>query len=150
MATATAPAKAPPQQEAEPEFVLPKIDLMTFVEVTQTTDWSEFAGGIVIKLGNRTADVLMIVGGYGGGLCPLPDCVHADDPWIRERPAMFEDGERGIFRLAKSEKTMRLIVDQFARNNATVEELVARVAQLEQAVGTKPPKPARKNGKPSE
>jgi len=147
-ATAKAPKKAPPQQDVEPEFVLPELSLMTFVEVTTTLDWSEFAGGIVIKVNNRTVDVLMIVGGYGGGLCPLPDCIHADDPWIHERPDMFKDGDRGIFRLAKSEKMSRLVLNCFTQSNVMIEQLLARVAQLEKKAGITPPKPARGNGKP--
>lgn len=152
MTTATATAskkKAPPQQETEPEFIFPDLAVMTFVEVTTTLDWSEFAGGIVIKVSNRTADVLMIVGGYGGGLCPLPDCIHADDPWIHERPDMFKDGDRGIFRLAKNEKMMRLILDQFTCNNAAIGELIARVAQLEKELGVKTQKTVRGNGQSS-
>ena len=143
MTTATAKKKAPPQQEVEPEFVFPKMDVMTFVEVTTTLDWSEFAGGIVLKTSDRTADVWMIAGGYEGGMTMLPDCIHADDPWIKERPAMFEDGDRGIFRLAKSEKMMRLIFDSFTQTNATIEALVARIAVLEEAANIKPPKASR-------
>ena len=125
--------KNPPQQEEiQPEFVFPEIHTMMAVEVTTTLDWSEFSAGMVLRPKNRGADIVMMHGGFAGGMAQLRDCLHESDPWIQERPAMFEEGDRGIFRLAKSEKQMRMILDQFVQTNAAIEELVARVAKLEQ------------------
>ena len=135
MTTKTKPA---PTQEVKPEFVFPTLALMTPVEVTTSLNWSDCRAGLVIKVSNRMADVLMFQGGYGGGMTHLRDCVHADDPWCEERPAMFEDDDRGIFRLADSEKLMRLIFGQHQGVNASLEELMARVAKLETHLTERP------------
>lgn len=76
---------------------------------------SSMTYGTVVKRGNGCVDIWTV--SYVSGTVQfriLMDCWHIDDPRVRENPQAFQDGRRGVFRLAQSELRARQIDQRLA------------------------------------
>jgi len=118
------------------EFVIPDVWPGCLVEFSVGKTRANRVLGTVTRKKTRAVDIQVTT---ERGLAMFRDCWHEDDPWVDSREAdVWEDGDRGTWRLAQGEIRARAMVFQ-------LEELRRRVAALElQAVAPAPetPRPA--------
>lgn len=115
------------------EFVMPDVWPGCLVEFSVGKTRANRVLGTVIRKKTRAVDIQVIT---ERGLTMFRDCWHEDDPWVDSREAdVWEDGDRGTWRLAQGEIRARAMVTQ-------LEELRRRVAAMEsQAVDRAPETP---------
>lgn len=88
---------------------------------------SKMTYGTVVKRGNGCVDIWTV--SYVSGTVQfriLMDCWHIDDPRVRENPQAFQDGRRGVFRLAQSEIRAR----QIERQSQQTEHRIAAIERM--------------------
>ena len=76
---------------------------------------------------------------YEGGSLYRRDCLHREDPRVELRPDMFIDGDRGVFDFVDSEKESRDLKAKMDGLEVLLDELVARVTELDEKTTPKPP-----------
>jgi len=82
------------------------------VLVSRDRNFADAMTGIVGQVHGRYADIIAL-----GGRRPITyyECLEADDPWIEQRPHLFDDTEnRAIFKLTESELERRMLVQKMA------------------------------------
>ncbi len=71
-------------------------------------------------------------------------CWHVDDPRCKASPEVFETGNRGVFRLAKSELRARATVARLEALEKAMEGMVGDIADVKRRVPTQDTEPAPK------
>lgn len=133
-------------QEGE-EFRFPPLFRGCFVDVSNDPSWSDTTLGIVLNAKRESADILCI---YEGGIMPRRDCWHEDDPRCTKLAHVFDDGDRGVFRLAEGEVRQRQLMQRLGGLESMLEKLVEDVELLKRVNPSREPepKPTRKRRSP--
>lgn len=87
---------------------------------------------MVTRVNRDSIDVLGLYGGRSARLQPFADCWHEDDPRCRQRPHVFKNPLRGVFRLADEEIARVGTLERLADLEQLVKLLVDRIEQLEE------------------
>jgi len=115
----------------EPFFDFSELYTGCPVLVSSDPSCSDETFGYVTTPKPTGCDVIAMYGGWNGSLRPFADCWHVDDPRVKERPAIFEDELRGVFRLAPQELTRIAMLERLAGMEQIIAALIERVEELE-------------------
>ena len=106
-------------------FKMPVLHVMDRVLVSQNPTFADPVPGWIVKVKSNGADVVVVV---HGRMLLFHDSMYYDDPRVEQRPQLFVDGDRGVFRLAQSELDQRAIVKELADQRELIDQLAAQVA----------------------
>lgn len=87
--------------------------------------------GYVTKAKPTSCDVMAMYGGWSASLRPFADCWHVDDPRVKDRPHIFEDELRGVFKLAPQEVARVKTLERLGASEQVIEMLLSRIEKLE-------------------
>jgi hypothetical protein len=129
------------------EFTFPEVQRGCAVEVSSEPSRSDETLGIVINAKNSTVDVLAFHS--NGAVSMRRNCWHVDDPRCVSLAQVFQDGDRGVFRLAASELRQREIMTRLDGLERVLESLVGDVEALKQPADKQDgaPTKSRRRGK---
>jgi len=130
------------------EFKMPTLHPMDRVMVSQDPTWASPIPGWITRVKSNGADIAVLA---LGRVMLFHDSMYFDDPRVKERPHLFDDGDRGVFRLAQSEEDQRAVMSELSSQRDMLDQLVADVAAMsppaapEIPVAPKAPKTPRKS-----
>lgn len=118
-----------------PEF--PEIYIGCPVEVSNDPSESDKTYGVVGQVKRNSADIFMF---SEDGVGRRHNCLHVSDPRVQNRPDLFTDNDRGVFRLTTGEirrrevsKRLDAMEGQLSLARGRLEELGDRVEKMVKA-----------------
>lgn len=116
------------------EFKFPEARLGDQIVAFATPHTTEGLTAWVTKVEPGSINCIAFRTGDRGGVLQFVDMLHADDPRVEGNKELWEDGDRGIFRLSQSEIERRQMVEQHAAMKHLIETLQDKVAELDKRV----------------
>jgi hypothetical protein len=120
------------------ELQFPDVRIGDDVVIFNDESMTDYVSGKVTAVGSRTIDAYCI---SERGLELRRDVIHATDPRIPvlQQQEYFNDGTRGIFRIADATSERRDMATQIKAQGELLQLLVRRVSALEQAARSDAP-----------
>lgn len=113
------------------EFEFPHLFLGCQVEVSGDPAWTDKSFGVVARVKGGSANSADIIVYHKTGPTYMRrDCWHEDDPRVVTLAQVFQDGDRGVFRLAEGEIRSRQLTARLGGLEALLEKLVEDVELL--------------------